>query len=188
MDQSRREAVLEAALRLFTERGFEATSVPQVAASAGVGVGTIYRYFASKEALVNELFRFWKRRLFAALRAAVDPAAETEANFFALWGALVAFQQAHPIAFDFLEMHHHWPYLDEASRQLVGQVDAFLAEFVANGIAAGALRDLPAPVLTALVFGSFVGLVKAAMGGAFELTAQTLAAAGQSCWDAIRRH
>src|SRR5690606_27876447 len=52
----KREAILHAALELFVERGFWGTAVPEIAEKAGVGAGTIYRYFESKEALVNALY------------------------------------------------------------------------------------------------------------------------------------
>src|SRR5215510_13871781 len=53
----KREAILAAALELFVERGFFGTAVPEIADRAGVGAGTIYRYFESKEALVNAIYR-----------------------------------------------------------------------------------------------------------------------------------
>lgn len=185
MEQSKSEAVLEAALRLFTDRGYEATSVPQIAGAAGVGVGTIYRYFPSKEALVNELFRYWKGRLLQALtQAIVATDGGPQAAFQALWTALVTFQSAHPAAFQFLEMHYHGGYLDTDSQAVVAEVSELLAGYVTAG--AGVLKPLPAPVLTAIVFGAFVGLVKAAAAGELKLDPATLAAAGACCWAAIR--
>src|SRR4051812_31840826 len=53
----KREAITTAALELFVERGFYGTAVPEIADRAGVGAGTIYRYFESKEALVNAMYR-----------------------------------------------------------------------------------------------------------------------------------
>ena len=50
-----RARILEAARTVFAERGLEAT-LDQVAARAGVGVGTVYRRFPDKEALVEALF------------------------------------------------------------------------------------------------------------------------------------
>ena len=46
------DRIISAALKLFAERGFHGTAVPEVAKEAGVGAGTIYRYFEHKEALM----------------------------------------------------------------------------------------------------------------------------------------
>jgi AcrR family transcriptional regulator len=51
-----RQRILTAAARVFTERGLDAT-LDEVARAAGVGVGTVYRRFPDKEALVAALFR-----------------------------------------------------------------------------------------------------------------------------------
>src|SRR5215468_3748459 len=59
----KRDAIMTAALELFVERGFHGTAVPEIAERADVGAGTIYRYFESKEALVNELYRREKQAL-----------------------------------------------------------------------------------------------------------------------------
>jgi len=50
-----RQRILKAALEVFTERGLDA-SLDEVARHAGVGVGTVYRRFRTKEELVEALF------------------------------------------------------------------------------------------------------------------------------------
>jgi AcrR family transcriptional regulator len=50
-----RTKILEAAAKVFAERGLDAT-LDDVAAAAGVGVGTVYRRFADKDALIGALF------------------------------------------------------------------------------------------------------------------------------------
>lgn len=57
MSESKRELIMNAALALFVERGFDGTTVPMISEKAGVGAGTIYRYFENKEALVNSLYQ-----------------------------------------------------------------------------------------------------------------------------------
>jgi AcrR family transcriptional regulator len=54
----RRAAILKAALEEFSERGFAAARLDDVARRAGVAKGTIYLHFKDKEALFQELVRF----------------------------------------------------------------------------------------------------------------------------------
>lgn len=54
---ARPEEILSAALEVFTDRGFAATKLEDVAKRAGVTKGTIYLYFDSKEALFKALIR-----------------------------------------------------------------------------------------------------------------------------------
>ncbi|HVV60846.1 MAG TPA: TetR/AcrR family transcriptional regulator [Pseudolabrys sp.] len=54
---ARREAILTAALEEFSERGFAATRLDDVAKRAGIAKGTIYLYFRDKESLFQELIR-----------------------------------------------------------------------------------------------------------------------------------
>lgn len=50
-----RERILDAAASLFGQRGITETSTNRIAAEAGVSVGTVYRYFADREVIVEEL-------------------------------------------------------------------------------------------------------------------------------------
>src|SRR3954451_3042682 len=82
-----REDIERVAMRLFTDRGFDATTVDDIAAAAGIGRRTFFRYFGSKNDVVwgrfgTELDRF--RRTLAATPAEL-PLAD------ALRHAIVAF-------------------------------------------------------------------------------------------------
>ncbi len=50
--QSTRQAIFDTAIRMFSEQGFNAPTIDQIAAVADVGKGTFYNYFASKEDLL----------------------------------------------------------------------------------------------------------------------------------------
>jgi TetR/AcrR family transcriptional regulator, fatty acid metabolism regulator protein len=53
--------ILNAAIRVFAQEGFDKTQVSAIAASAGVGTGSIYLYFEGKEHILQCLFgRFWE--------------------------------------------------------------------------------------------------------------------------------
>src|SRR5256885_2955318 len=55
--EARPAEIVEAALALFAERGFAATKLEDVAAKAGIGKGTVYLYFPTKEELFRAVVR-----------------------------------------------------------------------------------------------------------------------------------
>ncbi len=183
----KREAILAAALELFAERGFHGTAVPLVAERAGVGAGTVYRYFESKEALVNELYRRWKGEFARALMHDFPADATVRAQFAEMWRRMVRFAKAHPKAVAFLEMHHHGGYLDETSRVTEQQLMLPVRAFVEQSQRQEALKSGPPELLIALVWGAFIGVVRAGWEDHLALSKENLAAAESCLWEAIRR-
>jgi AcrR family transcriptional regulator len=66
--QRTRDAILETALRLFTERGFDAVSVAEIADAVEVSVRTVYNYFPTKEHLVFDRMEAFEVALLSAVR------------------------------------------------------------------------------------------------------------------------
>jgi AcrR family transcriptional regulator len=61
-----REQILETALALFRDHGYEGTTMRAIARQAGVAVGNAYYYFRSKESLIQEFYRRTHREHLAA--------------------------------------------------------------------------------------------------------------------------
>lgn len=51
--QQTRQAIMQAAIKLFGEKGFEKTSIEELAREAGIGKGTIYSYFQTKTDILH---------------------------------------------------------------------------------------------------------------------------------------
>ncbi|MGV8073911.1 MAG: TetR/AcrR family transcriptional regulator [Syntrophobacteraceae bacterium] len=69
---STKERILESALDTFSEKGFHLATVDEIADRAGVGKGTLYRYFANKETLFNELVQLRLEELETSANAILD--------------------------------------------------------------------------------------------------------------------
>lgn len=184
--EDKREAILSAALSLFATRGFHGTPVPLIAEKAKVGAGTLYRYFESKEAIVNELYREKKRELAAALLGDLPIGAPTRQIFHEVWVRLARFADEHPDVLAFLELHHHDDYLDEQSRKLEREVFTPLQLWVADAQQKQIVKGYAPEVLMAIVWGAFVGVVRASKMGLCPLE-PAMEAAEACMWEAIRR-
>jgi AcrR family transcriptional regulator len=182
----RREDIVDAALGLFAERGFHGTAIPDIAAAAGVAAGTIYRHFAGKDALVNAVYRRCKEELVAEVLAGLPAPVDTREQFRGLWWRLVAYARQRPVAFAFLELHHHGDYLDADSRALEVRALLPIASFLAEASSAGHVRAIPPQALMAVVWGAFVGMIKASRQGYLVLTDELCAQIESTCWDAVR--
>jgi TetR/AcrR family transcriptional regulator, repressor of fatR-cypB operon len=185
-DDRKREAILQAAWQVFAAMGVHGASIPPVAEAAGVGVGTLYRYFKNKEDLVNVAFRTAKRRLEAALLPALEAALPPRERFTAFWEELTAFSIEERDAFHFLEMHDHGDYLDKESQAVelavLAPIWAMCVDFQKRGIFDSHVRP---EVAMALVWGAFVGLVKAKRYKRARIGEADFEQAGEACWRAL---
>jgi AcrR family transcriptional regulator len=79
----KRQKIVQAALALFSQKGYAATSVGSIANEAGVGKGTIYEYFNSKAdilvAAVMEWIRKLEKRYLKHLETIEDPVRRLQA-------------------------------------------------------------------------------------------------------------
>lgn len=186
-EPAKKQAILDAALELFAERGFHGTTVPDIAARAAIGAGTVYRYFESKETLVNLLYRQWKLEFTSHVMTDLPVAEPTRAMFAAIWRRFCGFARSNPRVVQFLELHHHGGYLDEESLALESSVLEPILHFVVNAQRELALREADPRVLIAVVYGAFMGLLRAELHGHLSLSDEVLAGAEQCVWEAIRR-
>lgn len=182
----KQESILEAALALFGELGFHGTAVPLIAERAGVGAGTIYRYFESKEALVNVLYQRWKRTLGAFVLAEFPFEEPVRSQFSYFWSRMAEFVRRHPDAYAFLERHHHAPYLDEDSRAAEVEVLTPAKLFFEAAAQQHITKPVAPEVLIAMTFGAFKGLVEASWAGFIELSDEVLRISEACAWEAVR--
>jgi AcrR family transcriptional regulator len=84
-----RDAILEAAFRLFSEQGYNDTSIPAIAREAGMSTANVYVYFASKIEILYTLYTPWLEerldKLERSLRRITDPRERLQRLLLALW-------------------------------------------------------------------------------------------------------
>lgn len=188
----KKEAIMTASLALFAERGFAATTMPMISGSAGVAAGTVYRYFDSKEALLNVLFQKSAGELLAALQQEqqtppVDGKSFRERfrrMFYGLW----QFSKEHPLALKFVTSSTNHIHLDDESKRCMEHFMQYLQDTVQWGQQEGELRPLPLEVIVSIVYGAFLQLSVNFRSGWLQETPELLAELEDCCWNAVRQN
>lgn len=98
----RRKSIVEAARKIFWQRGYARATMPQIAEEAELAPGTLYLYFPSKDALYVELLIEGYDLLAERLEAAVGSGGEPLDQARALVDAFFDFAKRHPRYFDIM--------------------------------------------------------------------------------------
>ena len=145
-----RQRIIEGALRLFAEKGVDAASIRDIAASAAITEPAIYRHFKSKEDLVWEIFWTGYKSFGEALRA-VAPESGLRERLGAMVGTICGlFDRDEPL-FRFLLLTQHGQ-LGKITEREKSPVQV-LHDQLAAAIAAGALPDQDSELATSTVLG-----------------------------------
>lgn len=179
--QRTRDALVDAAFTLFSEKGFDATTVEEIADAVDVSSRTFFRYFASKEDVALTFQEEQTRAVLAALseRPADEPV------MTALRRAVVGIAracEAGELGFDperfqcMLSMMNDSPTLMAGSLEHAQKKQALLIEFISERLGVDPADDLRPHVIAAATTCGFQAATDAMRrhGGAFGSLSETV--------------
>jgi len=177
-----RAAAVRAALRALVARnGFHGSSMSAVAAEAGVGTGTAYVHYASKDELVLATYLEVKRDLGEAATVDVDQGSPAEQRFHQLWLGIHRHLSGDPDRARFLLQVDSSPFARAAHElAMAADGDPIMAAAAAPDLA-DRLVDLPLEVLYDLGLAPAVRLAASDV----DLDAAALDRVADACWRAI---
>lgn len=152
----KRAALIEAAERLFAEKGYEATTMDEIAGAAGFAKGTLYHYFATKADLLQVLRDNFDKEIAHRIQLRVEscPAADWR-------GRIKSWIDAATTAyFELIDLHDVVIYgLGMPFRHAMADsaVTKYLAQLIADGTKAGAWQIDDERWIAVIMFYSYRG-------------------------------
>ncbi|MGB9081446.1 MAG: TetR/AcrR family transcriptional regulator [Desulfuromonadaceae bacterium] len=186
----KRDEIVRAALELIAEHGFHGAPMAMIAERAGVGAGTIYRYFENKDVLINELYRDLEERIFPAIMEGHSLEKPIRERFLHLGAALLRYFIENPLDFRYIEQFHNSPYGVEHRRdKIFGEKEGcdVFRDLFEEGISQQVLKELPLVILFALAFGPIVTVTRDHILGFVTLDEVLIALTMEACWDGIKK-
>jgi len=165
-------------VRVFAERGYEATRVGDIAREAGVAYGLVYHYFVSKDAVLEAVFREAWGRLLAAVAVAEETAGTAPERLALVVKIVLRAWRDDPdlvrvLVREVTRNPHIQDELDE-----IGQAFAALERIVRGGQAEGTIRaSLDARLSAWMLYGALEEILTGWVLGRLGDDAKTLAAA-----------
>jgi len=159
--QDKKAAIIKAAFKLFTERGFHGTPTSMISEEAGVATGTLFRYFPTKEALINAAYVVAKGHMAAALKAGIEAEPTFEDKARRIWENTIRWGLRNPEEFLFLEQFASSPFITKLTEKEAISNFGFLADVLDEGIRKGAIKDIRGDMFVAeMIFSSNMAVLK----------------------------
>ncbi|PRX69058.1 TetR family transcriptional regulator [Nonomuraea fuscirosea] len=147
----RRDHLVKLAAELFARKGFQATTVREIADEAGILSGSLYHHFDSKETIVDEVLSTFLDDLIARYRAALDTKADPRTVLSEM--VRIGFGTLEPHRAAITVMQNDWNYLRQFERfnylvKAEDEVEQIWVSQIKAGQAAGLFRADVDPKLT----------------------------------------
>jgi len=130
----KREDIVESVIADVAERGLDGASMAGIAARAGVAVGTIYRYFPDRDALLRDAHLDIKRRLHGRLAAAAGRHDTPQESMREAWLTLVDLASERPRDFLYITAAAGHALADAARREEYERMNAELRELLVRAV------------------------------------------------------
>jgi AcrR family transcriptional regulator len=159
MEKSKREKILEAALNMFVENGFESSPTSKIAKQAGVATGTLFHYFKTKDELINELYLEIKMQMVSALKQNLFEAKTIRQKLECIWFNSTKWAIQQQKGNKFFAMYGTSSYISTSTREEGYKHFNFLIEILIQGIQEEILKNISLELMTEVTFGLISGTI-----------------------------
>ena len=147
--EDKRNAILDAATRVFAKRGLTAAPTSEISKQAGVAEGTLFTYFATKDDLINALYREIKLELGDAMMSGFPRKKSVRIRLRHVWDSYVNWGAANPEQRKVLAQLTVSEVLTKESRDAAGAPFVEFQTTIRDAIEQRVFRsDLPAELIS----------------------------------------
>lgn len=183
--KDKRSAILAATLELISEQGFQGTPMSQIAQRANTGIGTIYRYFPSKEDLINALYIDIKKKIAYHTLKSYTPDMPVRKAFRLILRGFIDFFVGNPNVLSFSEQCLNSPLITAATHEEGSRIIEPINRLFNYALEQDLIKHLPAEMMFELIYSSVVALAKYSLSGHAGATEADIDAGIDAIWDMV---
>jgi AcrR family transcriptional regulator len=139
----KRTQVLEASIDLFAEEGFWNTPTTRIAKHAGVGTGTLFNYFGSKEGLIDSVYSQLKKEWGEHILAGWPMDGSIKEQLEHMWYRYLDFGIKYPDRYALKQQLRLSELVSEETQVQEAEQMAFIIDLYNQAVSDGVLIDIP---------------------------------------------
>lgn len=183
-DEAKAREILRATLEEVQSVGLAGLSVEAAARRAGVATGTVYTYFKSKDALLDELYLHTKQKFAAFVLR--DDGLPLRAAFTRITCAYMDYITDNKAEIFFMGQMSNSPYVSDQTRETVAVGVRPLTALLERGKAELLLKDVDIAWMTAFLSGVVHAMAPLGAGMSLKERRTFQEAVAGLCWDALK--
>jgi TetR/AcrR family transcriptional regulator, repressor of fatR-cypB operon len=130
----KREQIILSAIKLFSTRGFQATSTTSITQHAGVGTGTLFLYFKSKDEMINTIYLEVKAEIANEIGMGIMNQTSFRGKLKLIWINMVRWALQNHEKFLFVEHFSHSPFINNITKEEAIGGFKFIFDLIREGV------------------------------------------------------
>jgi AcrR family transcriptional regulator len=164
--KKKKEEIIEAAIAVFSRTGYRRTKIKDIADEAGVGKGTVYEYFSSKQDLFLQMNEYFLDQYIQNQQRDLESVSDPEERIRTFITSSLE-QAAIWTGFAYLTIDI-WSEMDRKGEEdklrrlmsgMLERIMDMISEYIRDGQARGTLKDFDARLVSHIILASMDGLV-----------------------------
>jgi hypothetical protein len=185
----KKDDIINAAMLLLATQGFHGAPMSLIAEKAGVGAGTIYRYFENRDVLIRDVYKALDDRFTVFLMEDYPEGRPVRECYFHIGKRMIAYLVERPIEFMYTSQFHHSPYGLEVRKKKLTKGSGeytFGHDIYNDGQEQQVIKPMPLALFFNLAFSPIFWAIRDHHSGFITIDDPMTEMIVSSCWDSIK--
>jgi AcrR family transcriptional regulator len=157
---NKEDNIYEAALNLFTTKGFHGTPTSEIAKTAGVANGTLFHYFKTKEDLINNLYLKLKSEMVDESVTGIDKIDSLKLKLEFLWSKTLNWAMINPQKIFFIQQYMYSPFITSNTQVEVDRIKEVYIDLIETGVRNNEIKDIPIDLIYIIATQQLFGMIQ----------------------------
>ena len=159
LNPEKRATILNSALQLFAANGVKNSSTAEIAKEAGIAAGTLFLYFPTKQALMDELVLKIGKEQSDTIKGLLKPSFSAREAFFAIWSGTLHWFLENMAAYQYIQQVRDSGIISESVVQESAKFLSYYFDAIQKGLEEASIKPYPLDLIGGFLYQDLVAVM-----------------------------